>query len=114
MKTRRGRKFELPIVLSVGLLPAHFANTRRNSGVLFFVEHQQGQTRFKKNLLTELITIKQNPFTRSFRYDNVRFVVVKKFPYAAHYTIDEENRIIKIQGVFGFSQDAEANWKTRV
>lgn len=69
--------------------------------------------RFKKNLLSELASIRKNPFTRSFRYDNVRFAVVKKFPYAAHYTIDEENLIIKIQGVFGFSQDSETNWKIR-
>ena len=69
--------------------------------------------RFKKNLLVELTAIKQNPFTRSFRYDNVRFAVVKKFPYAAHYTIDEKKQVIKIQGVFGFSQDSEANWKLR-
>lgn len=69
--------------------------------------------RFKKNLLTELTSIKRNPFTRSYRYDDVRFAVVKKFPYAAHYTIDEKNKIIKIQGVFGFSQDSETNWKIR-
>ncbi len=31
--------------------------------------------RFKKNLLAEIAFIKQNPFTRSFRYDEVRFAV---------------------------------------
>ena len=67
----------------------------------------------RKTCLLNLLLFKQNPFTRSFRYDNVRFAVVKKFPYAAHYTIDEENHIIKIQGVLGFSQDSEANWKLR-
>lgn len=82
--------------------------------VIFYNDASTGLgTRFKKNLLTELAAIIQNPFTRSFRYDNVRFAVVKKFPYAAHYTIDEENLNIKIQGVFGFSQDTEANWKVR-
>jgi hypothetical protein len=82
--------------------------------VIFYNDASTGLgTKFKKNLLVEFAAIKQNPFTRSFRYDNVRFAVVKKFPYAAHYTIDEENHIIKIQGVFGFSQDAEANWKVR-
>ncbi len=70
-------------------------------------------TRFKKNLLTEIAAIKQNPFTRSFRYDEVRFAVVKKFPYAAHYTIDEANRLIKIQAVLGFAQDSETNWRMR-
>lgn len=70
--------------------------------------------RFKKHLLSELASIRRNPFSRSFRYDNVRFAVIKKFPYAAHYTVDEKKHIIKIQGVFGFSQDSETNWKTRL
>lgn len=69
--------------------------------------------RFKKNLLEEIAAIKQNPFTRSFRYDEVRFAVVKKFPYAAHYTVDEVNHLIKIQAVLGFAQDSETNWKMR-
>ena len=69
--------------------------------------------RFKKNLLTEIAAVKQNPFARSSRYDEVRFAVVKKFPYAAHYTVDENNHLIKIHAVLGFSQDSEANWKMR-
>jgi plasmid stabilization system protein ParE len=69
--------------------------------------------RFKKNLLNEIAAIKQAPFTRSFRYDEVRFAVVKKFPYAAHYTVDEDNNLIKIQAVLGFAQDSDTNWKMR-
>lgn len=69
--------------------------------------------RFKKNFLAEIAAIKKNPFTRSLRYDTVRFAVVKNFPYAAHYTIDEMNNLIKIQAVLGFAQDADANWKMR-
>lgn len=69
--------------------------------------------RFKKNLLAEIAAIKQNPFARSYRYNEVRFAVVKKFPYAAHYTIDETSHLIKIQAVLGFAQDSETNWKMR-
>jgi hypothetical protein len=69
--------------------------------------------RFRKNLLAEIAAIKKNPFTRSYRYDAVRFAVVKKFPYAAHYTVDETNNLIKIQAVLGFAQDADANWRMR-
>lgn len=68
---------------------------------------------FKKNFLAEIAAIKKNPFTRSLRYDTVRFAVVKKFPYAVHYTIDEFNNLIKIQAVLGFAQDADANWKMK-
>jgi plasmid stabilization system protein ParE len=63
--------------------------------------------RFKDNLKTELAEIKKNPFSRSFRYDEVRYAVVKKFPYAAHYTIDEETGIIIIHAVFGFKEDPD-------
>lgn len=49
-------------------------------------------------------------FTRSFRYDIVRFAVVKRFPYAAHYTVDEDNAVIIIHAVFGFKEDPE-KWR---
>lgn len=69
--------------------------------------------RFKKSLLEEISAIKKAPFARSYRYDKVRFAVVKKFPYAAHYTLDNENHLLKIQAVFGFAQDSDSNWKMR-
>jgi hypothetical protein len=82
--------------------------------ISFYNEVSDGLgNRFKKNLLTELSNIKRNPFARSFRYDEVRFAVIKKFPYAAHYTVDNKKNIIKIQAVLGFAQDSEANWKNR-
>jgi plasmid stabilization system protein ParE len=69
--------------------------------------------RFKKNLLAAIATVKKNPFGHSVRYDDVRFAVAEKFPYAAHYTIDADNHLIKIQAIFSFDQDSEANWKVR-
>ncbi len=53
-------------------------------------------SRFKSSLLAEIAAIKEQPFSRSTRYENVRFAVVSKFPYAAHYTVHEDVRIIKI------------------
>ena len=70
-------------------------------------------SRFKNNLLAEIKLIKTRPLSRSFRYDNVRFAVVDKFPYSAHYTVDEEEKLIKIQAVLAFAQNDKANWKLR-
>jgi hypothetical protein len=71
--------------------------------VIFYNDASTGLgARFKKNLLTELTAIKQNPFTRSFRYDNVRYAVVKKFSYAAHYTIDEKIALSKFKVYLDF------------
>lgn len=64
--------------------------------------------RFKDNLKAELQQVKKNPFARATRYDDIRFAIPDKFPYAAHYTI-EENTII-IHAVFAFKQDPEENW----
>ncbi len=69
--------------------------------------------RFKQNLLAAIKAAKLNPTYNSFRYGNVRFAVVKKFPYAAHYTIDEDNHILKIQAVLAFSQNPDTNWRIR-
>lgn len=63
--------------------------------------------RFKDHLKTVLAEVKKNPFTRSFRYDDVRFAVVRKFPYAAHYTIDEATGTIIIHAVFAFKEDPD-------
>jgi plasmid stabilization system protein ParE len=69
--------------------------------------------RFKRNLLLEIKSLKHHPTYNSFRYDEVRFAVVKKFPYAAHYTIDHLNKIVKIKAVLSFSQDPDINWRIR-
>lgn len=37
-------------------------------------------TRFKTALKNEIKAIQKEPFSRSFRYNEVRFAVVKKFP----------------------------------
>ncbi len=63
--------------------------------------------RFKNNLKTERKEITKNPFTRSFRSDDVPYAVVKKFPYAAHYTVDEEKHVTIIHAVFGCKETPE-------
>lgn len=56
----------------------------------WYNEQQKGLgKRFKTQLKKELDKLKQNPLSRSVRYDDVRFAVTEVFPYAAHYTIDE-------------------------
>ena len=50
--------------------------------------------RFKTEVKRQLTLLKQNPHTRSARYDSVRLAVVDKFPYSIHYTIHETHIII--------------------
>ena len=69
--------------------------------------------RFKQKLLAAIKATKLNPTFNSIRYENVRFAVVKKFPYAAHYTIDQDHHVIKIQAILSFNQNPVTNWKIR-
>ena len=69
--------------------------------------------RFKQNFLDAIKKLKTNPAYSSIRYDEVRFAVIKKFPYAVHYTFDEKLKIIKIQAVLSFKQNPDNNWKIR-
>jgi len=80
----------------------------------WYNEQQNGLgNRFKTQLKKELDKLKRNPFSHSVRYDDVRFAVPDLFPYAAHYTIDEDSHAIIIQAVLAFLQDPELNWKKR-
>ena len=66
---------------------------------------------FKQNLLAAVKALKTNSNYNSFRYDEVRFAVVDKFPYAAHYTV--EGMLVKIQAVLAFKQNPDNKWITR-
>ena len=50
--------------------------------------------RFKAEVKRQLALLKQNPHTRSTRYDDVRLAVIDKFPYSIHYTIAEKHIVI--------------------
>ena len=69
--------------------------------------------RFKQGFLDAVEKLKNNPTYSSKRYDEVRFAVIKKFPYAAHYTVDEKNKTVKIQAVLGFKQNPDTNRRIR-
>jgi hypothetical protein len=41
--------------------------------------------RFKTEVKKQLKLLKQNPFTSSVRYSQVRLAVLNRFPYSIHY-----------------------------
>ena len=68
-------------------------------GVQDAAEYYNGQLkglgkRFKNDVKAELDRLKQNPFTHSVRYGEVRLAALNKFPYSIHYTIQDHDIII--------------------
>ena len=47
----------------------------------------------------------QNPFLCTLRYKDVRFCVVKNFPFMIRYTVDELNKLIEIFAIIHTSRD---------
>jgi toxin ParE1/3/4 len=75
----------------------------------YYDEQQAGLgQRFEAELNKNLLKLQKNPFFR-IRYDKVRCLPVKKFPYLVHYTVDEANNLIFIHAVFHTSRDP-AKW----
>lgn len=76
----------------------------------YYNEQQAGLgQRFETELNKHLQKLQKNPFYR-IRYDNVRCMPVKKFPYLVHFSVDETNNQISIHAVFHTSR-APVKWK---
>src|SRR4051812_46981481 len=64
--------------------------------------------RFYADFKRQLSAVKQHPFSRAIRYDDIRFAMLHKFPYAAHYNI--EGNLVVIYGVISTHQNPETAW----
>ncbi|OXA85017.1 type II toxin-antitoxin system RelE/ParE family toxin [Flavobacterium hercynium] len=69
--------------------------------------HPKLAIRFNDSFKRSLAIIKIDPLLFQIRYDNIRVVFLKTFPYAIHYSI-YENRIV-IKSIFHTSRESELN-----
>lgn len=60
--------------------------------------------RFKEEIKSLIAAILQNPFLTSVKYETIRTVACKIFPYSIHYEVDEVESIIRIISIFHFSR----------
>jgi plasmid stabilization system protein ParE len=68
--------------------------------------------RFQKQVKTQINSLKSNPHIFAIRYQNIQCLLIKKFPFLVHYSIDEKNDIINIYAVFHTSRNPKI-WKIR-
>ncbi|MEO6130227.1 MAG: type II toxin-antitoxin system RelE/ParE family toxin [Saprospiraceae bacterium] len=82
------------------------------AAIEWYIQNQSGLgDKFYFNLQANIEKLESNPFYQ-IRYDNVRCMPLKKFPYMLHFTIDESRRIVTIRAVFNTSMDPK-NWTER-
>ncbi len=69
--------------------------------VIFYSSKKTGLgKRFFTTIDKHFEFLKKNYFAFSIRYDNVRCIPVKKFPYTIHYMVDESNKVVRVISVF--------------
>lgn len=78
----------------------------------YYDEQQPGLSkRFEAALNKHLLALEKNPFFQN-RYDNIRCLPLKKFPYMVHFSVDEGKQLVTVRAVFHTSLDPE-KWKGR-
>lgn len=69
--------------------------------------HPKLAIRFNDSFKNSIAVIKKDPFLFQIKYDNVRIIFFKTFPYSIHYSIYENCIVIK--SIFHTSRDSELN-----
>ncbi len=63
--------------------------------------------RFQKQVIAQINSLKINPLVYSRRYAEVHCMLIKKFPFFVHFTIDENVKQIEIFAIFHTSRNPE-------
>ena len=69
-------------------------------------------SRFQKQVVTQVNTLKKNPLGYAIRYAAVRCMIVKKFPFMVHFTIDENQKLVEVFAVYHTSRNPKI-WEER-
>ena len=62
-------------------------------------------TRFKKQIVLQISSLKDNPEIYSNRYDEVRCMLIKKFPFLVHYSLNNNKNQVQVFAVFHTSRN---------
>lgn len=62
-------------------------------------------SRFQKQTKSQINSLKKDPFLYANRYANVRCMLINKFPFMVHYTVDNKNFIVEVFAVIHTSRN---------
>jgi len=70
--------------------------------------HKLGK-RFFATVNKQIKALKTDALLYAVKYDEIRCVNISKFPYRAHYTLNEESKTVMVEAVINTSKDPD-NW----
>ncbi len=69
-------------------------------------------SRFQKQVIVQINSLKCNPSAYAVRYAEVRCMIIKKFPFMVHFTIDENKKLVEVFATFHTSRNPRI-WEER-
>jgi plasmid stabilization system protein ParE len=73
---------------------------------VWYNEKQSGLgKRFKLAAIKHINSLSKNPQLYAVRYEEIRCMVVKKFPYLVHFYINDENHTVEVLAVISTDRD---------
>ncbi len=60
--------------------------------------------RFENTVNKHMLILEKNPFFQ-IRYDNVRCLLIKKFPFMIHFILDEANNLVIVKALLHTSRN---------
>lgn len=90
----------------------HKAHIDMLEGIEWYGKHSVGLgKRFYQAIQREYKTLRQNPYFQ-IRYEDVRCLPLKKFPYMIHFVVEEEIKRVVVIGVICTHRDPKI-WEER-
>jgi hypothetical protein len=79
-----------------------------NQGTDWYNEQLSGLgNRFKKQVISQINKLSTTAQLYTIRYDDVRCMVIKKYPFLVHFTLDNDRKMITIFAVFHTSRNPQ-------
>ncbi len=69
--------------------------------------------RFQEQVKTQIDSLRINPAIYSIRYENVRCMLIKKFPFLVHFAINEKQNFVEVFAVFHTSRNPQIWWERK-
>ncbi|MFN8256552.1 MAG: type II toxin-antitoxin system RelE/ParE family toxin [Bacteroidales bacterium] len=68
--------------------------------------------KFQETTIKQIDSLKKNPEIYAIRYNEIRCMLVKKFPYMVHFYINDEKSIVEILAVISTDRNPKI-WKEK-
>lgn len=85
-----------------------------NNAVEWYNKQHNGLgVKFSNQIIAQINSLEFSPYNNSIRFLNVRYLLIKKFPFVIHYSVDEIEHIVRIYSIFHTSRNPKI-WNKRL